>query len=442
MHSSLITRATASMEMQGEEGVARWWLAYGLLLLLPWVLIWSRSASDAIFCIISLLFLWRSVSTRDWQWTRLPAIRFAAAIWLWMLLVSSPFAVVSSAVSFAVAVPWIRYVLLYAAVRYWLLKKLPAQKLLARMGLIFFFFIILDTLTQYKTGVSLSGNFIDVSGRLTGPMDNVKVGIFLAKLLFPWMGMALFLKPRANPRFYYAVVLTLLFFSWLTILLSGERTALLVASLAIVCSLIFVARIEKKMRLLCVWMLAMLLLGGVLMIETQSWVQFRSHMLVEQLGNFKNSSYGQLFSAGYELGKHYWLQGTGLKGFRELCAGLHAPGVNSYCDLHPHNPYIEFFAETGLIGLALFIGLVSSLFYEAAAKMFTMPGFTRVLPTAALATWVVNFFPFMPTQSFYSNWPGMLAWLSLAVGFSALNLYPPAVCQDAAPLPNNGRLRA
>jgi len=406
--------------MQSEEYKKSWLCGYFLLLLTPLMLVWSRGAADGIVVIISVLFVFRSIRTKKFDWLQDRFLQISLLSWLWLVLVVSPFSY-APLTSFENAVIWIRYILFYAAIRHWLLTSRQPILYITILLTALLGFCAIDTLVQYITGISLTQHKIDDSGRLTGPMDNVKIGIFMAKLLFPTAGLLLFFASNRSLKTIISA-LGFVLFCYIIILLSGERTAFAVSSVSMVTAVLMLAISDKKLRPICIWLFLATIIGMSILFYTQDWLHKRVQHTINNLSDFKDSSYGQLFWVGYDLGKNNLLTGVGLKEFRELCLPYLASEQVNHCNLHPHNPYIEWFSEAGIIGFLFFVAMISMLLREGIKFFSIEKNNKKIIPAAAIATCIMNFFPLAATQSFFSNWPAIVLWFGISVAFSANNL--------------------
>jgi O-antigen ligase len=377
--------------------------------------------ADGACGLIGVLFLFHSWRTRSWGWTKDPVIRALLIAWAWMICIASPFAH-DVPESFKVAIPWLRWVTLYAALTTWLLVSRGNLRLCALNIAGMLVFAMVDTVWQYHFGVSLTGHEVHESYRLTGPMDNVKVGIFISRLSFPAAAILLFQSMQArNLRASWAA-LAFLCAAIIVVVLSGERTATFSCLLGIGLFCVMLAAAEPALRMKSLIALGVAALVVILLFATQPALQGRLAFLVTNLSDFRQSAYGQLFWVGYRLGIDNWLTGVGFKGFRELCLPFLDTGEVIQCNLHPHNHYIEWFAELGLPGLALYLLAVLLLFRSAIQVFRANRGAARTLAALVIATLAMYFFPLLATQSFFSNWPALLLWYSISIAMASLNM--------------------
>ena len=86
------------------------------------------------------------------------------------------------------------------------------------------------------------------------------------------------------------------------------------------------------------------------------------------------------------------------------------PGKN-HCGNHPHNFYIQLFAETGILGLTFGICMIVFLFTTCYAGR-------RLYPNCPLASicYIIPlalFFPFQQTGSFFGQWGNLFIWFPI-----------------------------
>jgi O-antigen ligase len=405
-----------------DEGIA-WKIAFLAALLLPWMLIFDRTGAEICCALIGLTFLWRSAATRNWGWLRDPFTMLCALAWAWLLLVVTPLAL-DPGNSLAPAAAWIRIPILFIALRYWVLAK--PDKLYTACIVIagMLSLVMVDTLWQYMTGLSLSGNSVGQDERLTGPMDAPKVGLFIGKLVVAAAVVGWATTPRIR-RFSWVRWGLLVLAGVATIMLAGERSAFLAAMLAIAVGMGLLVVMERRFRLPCIGLglAGMALCIGVYL--TNDFVRERAKFAARTITHYSKSDYGQLVQVGYNIGRENMLHGVGLKGFRKLCPELDHYGV-LFRGVHPHNVYIEWFAEAGLPGLVLCVAIIVTLLGMAGCVFWRSSGRGRIVPAIACGVVLQHFFPLMGMQSFFTNWSALLVWYSMGLIFAALPPKHPA----------------
>ncbi len=206
------------------------------------------------------------------------------------------------------------------------------------------------------------------------------------------------------------------------ILVTGERTAFVSTIIGMGFSALLIAISEPRLRKPVTITAFAVIILALLLFVTQDWVKVRAYDFYTIILTYPQTNYGKLAIAGFNIGAEHPLTGAGLKGFRELCPKLTLGGEIDYCNLHPHNPYMEWFAETGAIGLLFFVIIVGYMIYICLKNFMSQNGVYRILPAFALACIITNFFPFMPTQSMFSNWSGILLWYSVSTAIASLNV--------------------
>lgn len=395
-------------------------IAFILLCILPALLLLTRAGADIALCIIGLLFLIESARNHAWGWTRHPELRTLAALWCF-LMAAAPFTPINPESSFIAAAIWGRFLLFFAAARFWLLQDAGALRTLSRVGFVVLVFAAVDTLWQYLTGYSLTGRHM-ISERLTGALGTANIGNYLLKTGLPIIGLLAYQLVESKqfrrlwiPAAGFAAIMSL-------VMVSGERSTvlLLLLSIAIVGTGTF-ACLPKARKLVLGACGGIVLLLGML-IATQSIIQQKIHFFAEQMSDFENTPYGQLYMAASRLWLKHPITGIGPHQFLKACE----PEVLNvtYCDIHPHNMYVEWLVTGGLPGILLFLAAMGFVLYSL-LKEAVFSGEKTVLTAFALAQFGVLLFPFVVTQSVFSNWSAVLFWYSLALGMSILKITTP-----------------
>lgn len=404
--------ATKVGEGFGDEPLKR--IAMGLLLALPLTLPIARSAADGIVILIGLAFLIESIRRRRWEWLRDPVILTGIVLWAVLNLVVSPMAI-DSTVSYSRSLPWIRFLLFYAAITMWLLADRRSVRLVMWWMTCVIVLVVTDCLIQAFSGMSVTGQSIQ-GNRLTGLLDRPNIGNFLAKMGFPLMGIILCVDRFASLMRRSSIILVLGLIIFLSIFLTGERnsTLLTILSFGVVLFFVFIAAPSWRLHIASLSFLSIGIISAVTMLEERIHQRFLD--LVSDLSNFQESPYGQAFSAAWRIFMDNPITGAGLKNYREICAHY----IGSYYP-HPHNIYLEFLSESGIIGFVFFIVFIVTILVTFVRK--TMRHAIDHATTGFFAgALLICLFPFAVTQSYFSNWPAILHWYSLSLVMAAVRI--------------------
>jgi O-antigen ligase len=398
-----------------------WGAAYCIMLILPVMLIVARVGMEICGVLIGLLFLLHSARTKNWHWLHQPFTYACLASWAWLVLVVTPFAVnpMDGALE---ALVWVRFPLLFMALRHWVLAQPEARKSYAVFLLALIALVFVDCMVQLATGTSLTGHSkVAVSGadRLTGPFRSPKPGYFMGMLLLPAAGIALAMALRSTQMKWLVKLLGFGTVILVSILICGERSAFLNGMLGAGILLLLVMCTEPRIRRLGIAMvvLVVLSLGGIYTVSER--VQSRVAQMADVMLNYSQSDYGALAIAGVNVGKAHPFTGAGIRGYRTQIPELEFKG-QKFTGLHPHNFYVEWFAEAGIPGLLLLLVSIALLVREAWAGFRHGSGDTRIVAAAALGVLAQHFFPLTGSQSYFNNWSGVMQWFSLAIAFAAL----------------------
>jgi O-antigen ligase len=403
--------------------------ALSLLVLLPLLFIVGRAPAEIAMSLIALLLLIRSQFGLGWHWLKTAWVAGALGFWCYLLL-ASIFAI-SPADSFSRALPFVRFVLFAAALQHWLLTDARHLRLFLTSLAIAVGFVVLDCFYEYAMGHDLLGKVAEGAYRLSGPFNNDVAGAFIAKTSLPLIGWW-FAWSAGKGRISWLAGGLLAVTIGATIMLTGERTALVTYGLGLFILVMSVRRI--RLQLVTVGLLATI--GAVSVIAANDDLKSRyvGHTMAD-VDDFWADRYGIIFVKAFKAWQDQPLTGVGLKNFRLTCEtpNFKQQGpVESWCFTHPHNPYLEVLSETGMIGFLLFLLLLGLLFRDLVSgwrRQRLRPDFPLVV--GASASLVLFFWPVMVSQSIFSNWNGMLLWLMIGLALATARPRAPSGYQPA-----------
>lgn len=401
-----------------------------LALSIPFLLIIGRAAADSAVVLVCLCFLWHSARTRDWHWLQSRWVQIAGLTWVW-LFISAAFAMADHDMAFARAAAWVRWPLIAAAIIFWCSRQSWWNRHSKWFLISLIVVVCLDTIIQYIFGISLSGRIKpDYPGRLTGPFNRLVVGIFLARLFWPSLAGLMHWSQR-HTSFFKRIVLPLGFIglATLVILLSGERMAFLLTGLSLGVFFLFAKGFRKPLFLCGL----PLVIAVVAVVATQPAIRARIVEAGSMISDFNQTGYGIIFNNALVAWKQSPITGVGPKNFVALCeergpeigyvdAQPETPDIYD-CARHPHNPYLEWLAETGLVGLGLFIALAVLWSHQAirAAWKNRHNGAAVYLPQVCLAVGLIPLiWPLQGNMSVFINWNAILFWWTVGILLAGL----------------------
>lgn len=381
-------------------------------ILIPIACAVSRFAADMLLSFTALFFLVQMVYDRNYGWLKHRWVQVALLLWAYVLLRSVWTEDIAQ--SFKRSGTWLRFPVFAAACAFWVLRdQLTRHRLILSLSGALAF-MLLDTALQYFTGTDILGfDSIPAEGspRLTGPFSAPRIGIMLVWMAIPviayWLmnhdGTTRKGKPLLLGCFYAIATLTVVF-------MSGERMALLLTGLGFVIAF-FLLPISKRL---------MLLIGitgalgiGLLAYTNPGLVQRHLGSTTKVVEDLGASDYGKIWMSAIEMTKQHPLFGVGLRQFREVCPdAAYGPTdtIAQRCNQHTHNTYLEWLAESGLVGLTLFILLLSlyaqQMIWGVRRLRYSDPVFLGLVITVCIRLW-----PLASTTSFFTAWSAVPMWL-------------------------------
>jgi O-antigen ligase len=108
-----------------------------------------------------------------------------------------------------------------------------------------------------------------------------------------------------------------------------------------------------------------------------------------------------------------WMYGAGLGGYQQAIAPYHNhPGIEIY--LYPHNIFLNFWSEAGLLGLVIFLAILVAFWYQVSQTLGTKHRSLAIAAAGAMVTLLVHGLVDVP---YFKNDLSVLFWLIVLVPF-------------------------
>ena len=376
-------------------------------LLGPFFLLIERSPADAWLSILALSFAVRSLCQRNGAWLAHGWVRAAFIFWFVCLLSAS----LSSAPTYALseAVSWFRFPLFAMATVFWLgrdKRLIYAMLLSTGIGM------------MMMTGILTAEMLIEgqKGGRLTWPYGDLVPGNYLAKAGLPafCVMVALAVGGKGKTSFLMGALASV---SLALSVLAGERINLIIRICAGILAGVSWKFAWRKLALVTAGFSVVIL--SVFMFQGSMEGRFTTAILYD-LPTVDSSDYYRVMGGGVMAFLDSPLLGIGTANYRDLCPDILAEGSAFRCDNHPHNFYIQMLAETGVLGFAAGLFMISAmiitLFRAGRANNQNVAAATAYIVPLGL------FFPLQSTADFFGQWNNIFLWSAVALSMAVVNL--------------------
>ena len=313
-------------------------------------------------------------------------------------------------------VGFIRFLILFIFINYFL-SFLDKENIFLVWG-IFILLVICDIFFEFIMGYNLLG-----WGGLEQPHGQRIVSFFKDEPIaggyisgFSLMIFGYYLNKYNHKNFIPWIFLLA---SFLAVLFTGERSNLIKISLGILFMFMFFDFLKLKIKLLS---LTLLIFVFIITIYNSSYLknrylsQFIAHFSSkEKIENFINNNlYSKIYKSGFNVFKNYPIFGVGNKNYRvETCFDNEKVKKFSYqCQTHPHQIYLEFLSEHGLVGSLILISIFFILIFKILKISILSKNYIQI---GALAYILFTFTPLIPSGSFFNDFNLTLFWINFSV---------------------------
>lgn len=311
---------------------------------------------------------------------------------------------------------YLRYLLFYFSVRFLIERKIIDLKFFFISCLLSSLFVTFDIIYQLIVGKDIFGYAIINSRKLSGPFgDELIAGGYLLRFsIFSLFLVPLFYK-KIPDRFLYFIIPFLVCTFIAGIILSGNRMPLIMYIFALFLIIIF----QKQTRKYLIVFIATSLIVFSITYKFNFKVKNNFDNFYYQINkmfeliytkdfyNEKAPDHLKEFASFYNTWKMNKYIGGGIKNFWYYCAVEQTLRKKSLtvCNTHPHNYYLEIVTETGLLGLIIFLAILTQIllitFYKKYFTKSPLQNNNVLIPFIFL--FLCEIFPLKSTGSFFTT---------------------------------------
>jgi O-antigen ligase len=389
----------------------RWEKGFHICWLLgPFILLIERSPADIWLSVLAIAFVTRSIFKRDGAWLRVFWVR-ACFLFLAVCMVSAALSAIPS-YAFSEGLAWFRFPLFAMATAFWLgtdKRLLYAMLVSTALGM------------SLMTGILTAEMIIEgqKGGRLSWPYDDLVSGNYLSKVGLPAFTVMVALAIGAKPKLA-SIMGGLSLISIVMSVLTGERINFLIRACGgMLAALVWQPNWRRYFILIIVEIFAV-----VAVFVAMPNVQGRfTEAVVNSLPTGSHSDYYRVMGGGLSVFETAPVLGIGPATHRELCPSILGETLEFRCDNHPHNYYIQFLTETGVIGLITGTVMVVSIIWAAFAGW--RQNRANVVAATAFVVPFGLFFPIQSTGDFFGQWNNIFMWSAIALALAAARTLVP-----------------
>jgi O-antigen ligase len=273
---------------------------------------------------------------------------------------------------------------------------------------------------EYFNHENILGFKSNYEGRIASFLnEELKIANFVLGFSFLTISFLLTRKLSNKSNIYLFFCYSLLILTVTAIIITGERSNSIRAIFIFIFLIIFSDNKLFKYK----YLIATILILSTILTYNTSPIKFKYKdqtikPIIENglIKTFKDSQYGAHYVTSIEIFKSYPLLGVGNKNFRNECKKekyfrndyLFS---NSRCATHPHQIYLEFLSEHGLIGTIIILGIIFFILYK---NIIIFRKKKNLMHLSSILYVLQTFLPIIPSGSFFTSWTATIFWINFA----------------------------
>ena len=317
---------------------------------------------------------------------------------------------------------FLRIIIFFLAINYFFQDRSFLKKVFS-VWLIIISIVILDVFFENYTGKNLFGFESKIYGRnVSFFKDEHIVGGYLYGFALILIGYLFYIFKISNKYLILSFSLIML----IAIFSTGERANSIKMFLGIMMFFFIISNLSLKKKLIstiAVFVLLISFISSSEFFKLRYYDQIKSMLSKSAQGKIGNF-YFQIYSSGYEVFKKYPITGVGNKNYRlETCKNLESKKDIYICTTHPHQIYIEFLSEHGIIGSILLFYIFYKLIFS---KIRMIINNKSPINLGAFIYLLLVFLPIIPTGAFFSDYLLTFFAINLSIFYatnSKLNIF-------------------
>lgn len=297
-----------------------------------------------------------------------------------------------------------RIILLFMAFNYFLKDKKILNKVFVSWCLILLI-ITFDVFFEFIFQKNILGFSSEFGRRIVSFFRNEPiVGGYINAFYLILIG---FLFNKYEEKKYLILILSIIILS--AVILTGERSNSIKAFVGFIIFFIIYQKFTIKFKFFSVIIITISILIFIL---NHSYLKNRFVDQIKALVTVEGNPYTPIYNSGLKVFYNNPILGVGNKNYRvETCKNLFNE-EDYICQTHPHQVYIEFLAEHGILGSFIIFYLLYKLIFSKIKLAFSSLNYIQIGAGIYL---ILVFFPLIPSGAFFSDYLLSLFAINLSI---------------------------
>jgi len=390
-----------------------------LFSILPISIIIGQAVSLINVLLISIFIIIEIIRSKKYYF--LKNITFILLFGIFLYLLFNTYISLDKNISFLRNFGFLRFILLFVAINYffYIYKN---QNFYFKIWTVIILIVILDTYIEYIFGKNILGYGQDIyADRIVSFFkDEPIVAGYLNGFFFLILGYLFNINSKNNKIYTVCIILSLIFL--ICVSLTGERSNTIKAIIGLSIFFLLNNKLKIKYRIITFLSLIIIIISMILSLD---YLKYRYYdNIINPLINtdkrekfLNNNIYIQHYKSGYAVFKNYPLFGVGNKNYRIETNNNRFTKKNYFPDTHPHQIYLEFLSEHGIVGTVFFLFIIFFLILKNIKSCIVSK---NLLQLGAFSFIVINFLPILPSGAFFSDFNTTLFFINFSI-FLACN---------------------
>lgn len=390
---------------------------------LPISIIVGPSISLINVLVLNILFLIALFINKDFNFLKDYSVKLI--IFLYLYLIFNSFISIDYEIGLKRNIGFLRVILLFFCINYYFYFYQNKKNFL-KFWTIIFIILVFDVFLEKYSGSNLFGwgayekngvTQIYAERVVSFFKDEPIVGAFLSGFIFVIFGNLLM---NNDKKFLPVLFLMISFFA---ILVTGERanTIKVFIGILVFFYLADFFNVKTKISIFIIFALIISLSLSQSKYLNERYLGQLSNENTEKisktqkiLNHIDKSLYFKLYNSGYHVFKNNKIFGVGNKNYRvETCTEERYEKEKSYfCSTHPHQIYVEFLSEHGLLGTIILLSIFFFIMLKIVKEIIKTQNYLQL---GAFTFVLINFIPIIPSGTFFGDFNLTIFWINFSI---------------------------